>query len=89
VPKREEKMPPRPIKVLIVVPSLDIKGGQSRQAVRLMGGLKTEPAMEVGFVPHNSRLPGALRLLTEDRIGAKHGHDFELLGAASDACARI
>lgn len=51
------------IRVLIVAPSLDIKGGQSRQAVRLMEGLKTEPSIEVGFLPHNPRLPSLLRIL--------------------------
>lgn len=51
------------IRVLIAAPSLDIVGGQSRQAVRLMDGLKDEPDLEVGFVPHNPRLPGILRSL--------------------------
>jgi L-malate glycosyltransferase len=51
------------IRVLVVAPSLDILGGQSRQAVRLMEGLKREPHLEVGFLPHNPRLPGILRSL--------------------------
>jgi L-malate glycosyltransferase len=51
------------LRVLIVAPSLDILGGQSRQAVRLMDGLKREPDLEVGFLPHNPRLPGILRKL--------------------------
>ena len=51
------------LRVLIVAPSLDILGGQSRQAVRLMEGLKREQDLEVGFLPHNPRLPGILRLL--------------------------
>ncbi|HEX6043748.1 MAG TPA: glycosyltransferase family 4 protein [Pyrinomonadaceae bacterium] len=51
------------IRVLIVAPSLDILGGQSRQAVRLMEGLKREPELEIGFLPHNPRLPGVLRFL--------------------------
>lgn len=51
------------LRVLIVAPSLDILGGQSRQAVRLMEGLKREPELEVGFLPHNPRLPGVLRSL--------------------------
>jgi L-malate glycosyltransferase len=50
-------------RVLIVAPSLDIYGGQARQAVRLMTGLAAEPSVEVGFLPHNPRLPGPLRLL--------------------------
>ena len=51
------------LRVLIVAPSLDILGGQSRQAVRLMEGLKREPELEIGFLPHNPRLPGVLRSL--------------------------
>lgn len=47
----------------MVAPSLDILGGQSRQAVRLMEGLKREPDLEIGFLPHNPRLPGILRSL--------------------------
>jgi glycosyltransferase involved in cell wall biosynthesis len=51
------------LRVLIAAPSLDILGGQSRQAVRLMEGLRREPDLEVGFVAHNPRLPGVLRSL--------------------------
>ena len=47
----------------MAAPSLDILGGQSRQAVRLMEGLGREPDLEIGFVPHNPRLPGVLRSL--------------------------
>jgi glycosyltransferase involved in cell wall biosynthesis len=46
-----------------MAPSLDIFGGQSRQAVRLMDGLRLENAVEVSFIPHNPRLPGPLRWL--------------------------
>src|SRR5689334_18575915 len=53
----------KPLRVLIAAPSLDIVGGQSRQAVRLREGLSREPDLEVGFVPHNPRLPGVLRSL--------------------------
>src|ERR1043166_9995558 len=51
------------LRVLIAAPSLDIVGGQSRQAVRLREGLSREPDLEIGFVPHNPRLPGVLRSL--------------------------
>ena len=51
------------IRILLVAPSLDILGGQSRQAIRLMDGLKQEPDLEVSFLPHNPRLPGFLRSL--------------------------
>jgi glycosyltransferase involved in cell wall biosynthesis len=46
------------LRVLIVAPSLDILGGQSRQAARLMEALKQEQTIEIGFVPHN---PAAAR----------------------------
>jgi len=51
------------VRVLIAAPSTDIVGGQSRQAVRLREGLSREPDLDVGFVPHNPRLPGVLRSL--------------------------
>jgi glycosyltransferase involved in cell wall biosynthesis len=52
-----------PIRVCILAPSLDILGGQSRQAVRLMTGLDKESTLRIGFIPHNPRLPGPFRLL--------------------------
>jgi glycosyltransferase involved in cell wall biosynthesis len=55
--------PNRPLRVLIAAPSLDILGGQSRQAIRLMEGLNKESGFEVDFLPHNPRLPGFLRWL--------------------------
>jgi glycosyltransferase involved in cell wall biosynthesis len=51
------------LRVLVAAPSLDILGGQSRQAVRLMEGLSRESDLEIGFVPHNPRLPGFFRSL--------------------------
>ena len=51
------------LRVLIVAPSLDIVGGQSRQAVRMIEGLKSQPDLEVAFLAHNPRLPGILRSL--------------------------
>ena len=51
------------IRVLIVAPSLDIVGGQSRQAVRLMEAFRQDPSLQVGFVAHNPRLPGITRHL--------------------------
>lgn len=53
----------RPIRVLILAPSLDILGGQSRQARRLMEGLSTEESLKVGFLSHDPNLPGPFRLL--------------------------
>jgi glycosyltransferase involved in cell wall biosynthesis len=57
------KGPKNKVRVLIAAPSLDILGGQSRQAVRLMEGLKREADLQIGFLPHNPRLPGFLRVL--------------------------
>jgi glycosyltransferase involved in cell wall biosynthesis len=53
----------RPLRVLIVAPSLDIIGGQSRQAIRLREGLKKETSLYIDFLPHNPRLPWFLRWL--------------------------
>ena len=61
--RRDDTQHTRPIRVLIAAPSLDIVGGQSRQAIRLMEGLKREPGLEIAFIPHNPRLPGFLRWL--------------------------
>ena len=55
--------PTRPLRVLIVAPSLDILGGQAVQATRLFERLRKEPSVEVGFLPVNPRLPGVLRKL--------------------------
>jgi glycosyltransferase involved in cell wall biosynthesis len=49
------------LRVLIAAPSLDIYGGQARQAVRLIERLSDEPGVEVSFLPHNPRLPAPLR----------------------------
>lgn len=59
----EDLRQPRPIRVLIAAPSVDIVGGQSRQAIRLIEGLKKESGLEVAFIPHNPRLPKPLRWL--------------------------
>lgn len=60
-------MPPRgqPIRVCLIAPSLDIVGGQSIQAARLLARLQTLPALEVSFLPINPRLPGILRALQQ------------------------
>ena len=41
----------RPVRVCILAPSIDVLGGQSRQAERLMIGLASEPSVEIGFIP--------------------------------------
>jgi len=53
----------RPLRVLIVAPSLDILGGQAVQASRLLMRLKEEATLDVSFLPINPRLPGVLRRL--------------------------
>jgi L-malate glycosyltransferase len=50
----------RPLRVLVVAPSLDILGGQAVQADRLMQRLQDERSVEACFLPINPRLPGAL-----------------------------
>ena len=45
------------LRVLLVAPSLDILGGQSRQSVRLQESLRDEVDLRVEFLPHNPRLP--------------------------------
>lgn len=53
----------KPIRVCILAPSLDILGGQSRQAVRLLENFRREPGLRVGFIPHNPKLPRPFRAL--------------------------
>lgn len=53
----------RPVRVLLIAPSLDIVGGQAVQADRLLRALRAEPSVEIEFLPINPRLPGALRML--------------------------
>ncbi len=50
-------------RICIVVASLDILGGQAIQALRLLEGLREEPAIEVELLPINPRLPRPLRWL--------------------------
>src|SRR5437667_9079631 len=53
----------RPLRLLIAAPSLDILGGQSRQAAALIEQLRMEPSLQVSFIPHNPRLPRPLNWL--------------------------
>jgi L-malate glycosyltransferase len=53
----------KPVRVLIVGPSLDILGGQSIQAARLLAALRKEPGIDADFLPVNPRLPGPFRRL--------------------------
>lgn len=51
------------LSVCIAAPSLDIYGGQSIQAVRLVRALSLDPALKVEFLPQNPRLPWPLAYL--------------------------
>lgn len=51
------------INVAVVVASLDIIGGQSIQALRLVEGLAREPGVTAELIPINPRLPGPLARL--------------------------
>src|SRR5450432_2583281 len=50
----------RRVRVLIVAPSIDILGGQSLQAQRLMHGLAASTEVQAEFLAVNPRLPGFL-----------------------------
>ena len=51
------------IKICILAPSLEWLGGQSRQAARLITGLRQEPTVSVDFIPHDPRVPRLLARL--------------------------
>ena len=53
----------RPIRVVLVAPSLSILGGQAVAAQRLLERLRAVPGLEVGFLPHDPRTNALLRLL--------------------------
>lgn len=48
------------IRVLMIAPSMEIMGGQSIQAQRLLAELRQEPSIEVAFLPFNPTLPAWL-----------------------------
>jgi glycosyltransferase involved in cell wall biosynthesis len=50
------------IRVLLIAPSLNIIGGQSIQADRLLRCLANDPSVQVRFLPVNPRLPPALSM---------------------------
>ena len=53
----------RPVRVLLIAPSLEIVGGQSVQAARLLAELRKLPQLRVDFLPVNPRAPGPMRRL--------------------------
>jgi glycosyltransferase involved in cell wall biosynthesis len=50
----------KPIRVLLIAPSMHILGGQAVQAKWLLASLREIPWLQVGFQPINPRLPGVL-----------------------------
>jgi glycosyltransferase involved in cell wall biosynthesis len=53
----------KPLRILVVGPSLDILGGQAVQAARLIARLREVQSLEVDFLPINPRCTGILRKL--------------------------
>jgi glycosyltransferase involved in cell wall biosynthesis len=53
----------KPVRVLLIAPSLDIVGGQSVQAARLLAELQKLPELRVDFLPINPQAPALLRPL--------------------------
>ena len=54
---------PEKTRICILAPSLDLLGGQSRQAARLLEGLRVEPSISVSFLPHQPSFPQGLQWL--------------------------
>jgi len=61
--RADAKFDGKPIRLLLVAPSLRILGGQAVQANYLLQNLSREPMFQVSFAAHNPRLPGLLRVL--------------------------
>ena len=55
----------KPIRVLLIAPSLEIVGGQSVQAARLYDELSKLPQLKIDFLPVNPRAPKLLRRLQQ------------------------
>jgi glycosyltransferase involved in cell wall biosynthesis len=53
----------KPIRVLLIAPSMDILGGQAVQAERLLARLGQESSLQMGFLPITPKLPVLLRFL--------------------------
>jgi glycosyltransferase involved in cell wall biosynthesis len=51
----------KPIRVLLIAPSMDILGGQAVQAERLLARLGQEPSLQMGFLALSPTLPSPLR----------------------------
>src|SRR5947207_13713624 len=57
----------RPVRVCIVAPSLDILGGQSIQAQRLLAAFAGSDRVHAGCLAVKPRLPGPLRALQRNK----------------------
>ena len=57
----------RPVRVLVVAPSLDVPGGQSVQAARLLDDLRGEATVHATFLRSDTVLPGPLKWLRSVR----------------------
>ena len=68
VPGAKGDFEEKPIRILVVAPSLRILGGLSLQAKYLLEHLRREPMFQATFVPHNPRFPGPLRLLQKIKL---------------------
>lgn len=53
------------IRLLVIAPSLEMLGGQSRQCARLLERLRAEPELIVSFVASNASAPGIFRHLQQ------------------------
>ena len=53
----------RPLRVLLIAPSIEILGGQAVQATRLLASLRDEPSLEVEFQPIDPRLAGPFQFI--------------------------
>lgn len=63
---------PRPIRVLLVAPSLDILGGQAVQASRLLACLRQLPGLQIDFQPINPNI-GFIRRIKFVRTAVSFG----------------
>jgi glycosyltransferase involved in cell wall biosynthesis len=53
----------RPLRVLLIAPSIEILGGQAVQATRLLASLRDEPSVEIEFQPIDPRLAGPFQFI--------------------------
>jgi glycosyltransferase involved in cell wall biosynthesis len=59
----EIAMASRTVRVCVLAPSPDLVGGQARQAELLVQGLRDDPILKIGFIPHAPKFRGPLRVL--------------------------